>query len=201
MPSVMVSPRRSSPPPLAEKWGRQPMARFGSMRTRILVKITSEAWQFWRNTDDADVGRFLKLFTDLPLDEIAKLEALEGADINLAKIRLANEATTMLHGTEAAAKAESTAKETFEKGGTAKGLPTVDVPAAEIEGMGILAATVLVGLAASNGECRRHIKAGALKLNDVKVASHEQALSASDIVDGVVKVSVGKKKHALLKAV
>jgi len=165
------------------------------------VRSPYEYWQFWRNTDDADVGRFLKLFTDLPLVEIAKLEALEGADINLAKIRLANETTTMLHGTEAAAKAEATAKETFEQGGTAEGLPTVDVPAAEIEGMGILAATVLVGLAASNGECRRHIKAGALKLNDVKVASHEQILSASDIVDGVVKVSVGKKKHALLKAV
>jgi len=107
----------------------------------------------------------------------------------------------MLHGAEAAAKAEATAKETFEKGGAAEGLPTVDVAAAEIDGMGILAATVLVGLAASNGECRRHIKAGALKLNDAKVASHEQALSAGDIVDGVVKISVGKKKHALLKAI
>jgi len=158
-------------------------------------------WQFWRNTDDADVGKFLKLFTDLPLDEIAKLEALEGADINTAKIRLANEATTMLHGAEAAAKAEATAKETFEKGGAAKGLPTVDIAAAEIDGMGVLAATVMLGLAASNGECRRHIKAGALKLNDVKVANHEQSLSATDIVDGVVKISVGKKKHALLKAV
>ena len=156
-------------------------------------------WQFWRNTDDADVGKFLKLFTDLPLDEIAALEALEGAKINTAKIRLANEATTMLHGAEAAAKAEATATETFEKGGAAEGLPTVDVPSAEIEGMGILAATVIAGLATSNGECRRHIKAGALKLNDVKVASHEQTLSAGDVQDGVVKISVGKKKHALLR--
>jgi len=159
-----------------------------------------EYWQFWRNTEDADVGKFLRLFTELPLDEIAKLEALEGADINIAKVRLANEATTMLHGAVAAAKAEATAKETFEKGGAAEGLPTVDVPAAELDGMGVLAATVLVGLAASNGECRRHIKAGALKLNDAKIASHEQTLSASDIIDGVVKISVGKKKHALLKA-
>jgi tyrosyl-tRNA synthetase len=107
----------------------------------------------------------------------------------------------MLHGAEAAAKAEATAKETVEKGGAAAGLPTVDVAAAEIDGMGVLAATVLVGLAASNGECRRHIKAGALKLNDAKVASHEQTISPDDIVDGVVKISVGKKKHALLKIV
>ena len=164
------------------------------------VRSPYEYWQFWRNTEDADVGKFLRLFTELPLDEIAKLEALEGADINLAKARLANEATTMLHGADAATKAEATAKETFEKGGAAEGLPTVDVPAAEIDGMGILAATVMVGLAASNGECRRHIKAGALKLNDIKVASHEQVISVNDIVDGVVKISVGKKKHALLKA-
>ena len=160
-----------------------------------------EYWQFWRNTEDADVGKFLRLFTELPLDEIAKLEALEGADINIAKICLANEATTLLHGADAAAKAEATATETFEKGGAAAGLPTIDVSVGEINGMGILAATVKLGLAASNGECRRHIKAGALKLNDVKVTSHEQTLSNGDIINGVVKVSVGKKKHALLKAI
>ena len=165
------------------------------------VRSAYEYWQFWRNTEDADVGKFLRLFTELPLDEIAKLEALEGADINIAKVRLANEATTMLHGADAAAKAEATATETFEKGGAAAGLPTVDIPVGDIDGMGILAATVLLGLAASNGECRRHIKAGALKLNDVKVTSHEQSLASGDIVDGVVKISVGKKKHALLKAV
>lgn len=165
------------------------------------VRSPYEYWQFWRNTEDADVGKFLRLFTELPLGEIAKLEALEGADINTAKIRLANEATTMLHGAEAAAKAEATAKETFEKGGAAAGLPTVDVVASEINGMGILSATVLSGLATSNGECRRHIKAGALKVNDVKVSSHEQTLSSKDIQDGVVKISVGKKKHALLRAI
>ncbi|MDA8708844.1 tyrosine--tRNA ligase, partial [Hellea sp.] len=148
-----------------------------------------------------DVGRFLRLFTDLPLDEIAKLEALEGAEINTAKVRLANEATTMLHGADAAVKAEATARETFEKGGAADGLPTVNIASSEIDGMGILAATVLAGLAASNGECRRHIKAGALKLNDEKVASHEQTLSAGDVKDGVIKISVGKKKHALLKSI
>ena len=165
------------------------------------VRSPYEYWQFWRNTEDADVGKFLRLFTELPLDEIAKLEALEGADINLAKARLANEATTMLHGAEAAAKAEATAKETFEKGGAAEGLPTVDVANTDLDGMGILAATVLLGLAASNGECRRHIKAGALKLNDAKVTSHEQTLTPDDVIDGVVKISVGKKKHALLKVV
>jgi len=165
------------------------------------VRSPYEYWQFWRNTEDADVGKFLRLFTELPLDEIAKLEALEGADINTAKIRLANEATIMLHGAEAAAKAEATAKETFEKGGAADGLPTIEVSSAELNGMGILAATVMAGLAASNGECRRHIKAGALKLNDEKVASHEQSISDSDFDDGVVKISVGKKKHALLKAI
>ena len=126
-------------------------------------------WQFWRNTDDADVGKFMKLFTDLPLNEIAKYETMEGADINKAKIRLANEATKMLHGANAAQKAEATALETFEKGGSADGLPTVEIKTSELEDLGILAATVLLGLASSNGEARRHIKGGALKINDIKV--------------------------------
>lgn len=160
-----------------------------------------EYWQFWRNTDDADVGKFMKLFTDLSLDEIAKFEAMEGADINTAKIRLANEATAMLHGEEAAKKAEATAKETFEKGGAAAGLPTVDIASSELDGLGILAAAVMLGLASSNGEARRHIKGGALKVNDVKVDSHERQIANDDVVEGVVKISVGKKKHALLKPV
>ena len=158
-----------------------------------------EYWQFWRNTEDADVGKFLRLFTDLPLDEIAALEALEGAQINDAKVRLANEATTMLHGEDAAREAQATAKTTFEQGGTAAGLPTFDVPAADIETMGVLTAATLTGLAGSNGEARRHIKAGALKVNGEKVGSHEDTL-AGKTVDGVVKISVGKKKHALIKA-
>ena len=165
------------------------------------VRSAYDYWQFWRNTDDADVGKFLKLFTDLPLDEIAALEALEGADINIAKIRLANETTAMLHGTEAAAKAQATATQTFEQGMAAAGLPTFDVAANEFAGMGILSAAVTAGLAASNGEARRHIKAGALKVNDMKVDSHERALVDADVVDGVVKLSVGKKKHALLRVV
>jgi tyrosyl-tRNA synthetase len=153
-------------------------------------------WQFWRNTDDADVGKFLRLFTDLPLSEIAELEALEGADINKAKVRLANEATTLLHGASAAKNAEATAKETFEKGGAAQGLPTFD---GNVEGMLAIDAAILAGLAASKGEARRHIKGNALKINDERVTDPNTSLSSADIKDGVVKVSVGKKRHALIR--
>ena len=160
-----------------------------------------EYWQFWRNTEDADVGKFLRLFTDMPESDVAKMEALEGAEINAAKTALANAATELLHGKDAADKAAAAAQQTFSGAGTSKDLPSVDVPAAEIEGMGILNAATLVSLAGSNGEARRHIKQGALKLNDVKVGTHERTLSAADVIDGVVKISVGKKKHALLKVV
>lgn len=157
-----------------------------------------EYWQFWRNTEDADVGKFLRLFTDMTESEVMRLEALEGADINTAKIALANAATTLLHGQEAAKTSETTAQQTFVSGQTAAGLPSVDVTSAELTGMGILSAATKVNLAGSNGEARRHIKAGALKLNDEKVTTHERTLSDADIIDGVVKISVGKKKHALL---
>jgi tyrosyl-tRNA synthetase len=160
-----------------------------------------EYWQFWRNTEDADVGKFMRLFTELPLAEIAKYEAMEGADINTAKARLANEATALLHGEAAAKQAEATAAQVFADGGAADGLPTAEIAKSELVGLGILAATVTTGLAGSNGEARRHIKAGALKLNDAKVTTHEAAISEADIVDGAVKISVGKKKHALLKPV
>lgn len=159
-----------------------------------------EYWQFWRNTDDADVGKFLRLFTDLPLDEITRLEALEGSEINQAKERLADEATTLLHGAQAAAQAKTTAQTTF-AGGAADGLPTTEVAMSDLIGMGILNAATAAGLAASNGEARRHIKAGALKLNDAAVKDHMAEISEADIVDGIVKLSVGKKRHALLKAV
>ena len=162
------------------------------------VRSPYDYWQFWRNTEDADVGKFLRLFTDMSLADIAALEALKGADINQAKIALANKATTLLHGENAAKKAEATAAETF-SGGTAKDLPSVDVSLTELSEMGILTAATKVGLAGSNGEARRHIKQGALKLNDGKVESHERVLSVDDVIDGVVKISVGKKKHALLK--
>ncbi len=157
-------------------------------------------WQFWRNTDDADVGKFMRLFTDMPLSEIAKMEALEGADINLAKVRLANETTTLLHGADAAAKAEVTARETFERGGAAEGLPTFETSLADLAELSVLDATLLVGFASSKGEVRRHIKGNALKINDVRVEDDKRKLEAADIdSDGVIKISVGKKRHALIK--
>lgn len=159
-----------------------------------------EYWQFWRNADDADVGKFMRLFTDLSLAEIATYEAMDGADINVAKTKLADEATTLLHGRDAADKAKATALETF-AGGAADGLPTTDVSHDDLIGMGILNAAVTAGLAGSNGEARRHVKAGALKLNDVAVSTHESTLTANDIRDGVVKLSVGKKRHALLRVI
>ncbi|NNE58748.1 MAG: tyrosine--tRNA ligase [Hellea sp.] len=162
------------------------------------VKSPYDYWQFWRNTEDADVGKFLRLFTDLPLDEIAKLEAFEGADINQAKIRLANEATTLLHGANAAARAEDTAKTTFEQGGTAEGLPTFDVDS--LDALTAISSAVLTGLASSNGEARRHVKAGALKINDEKVSDPFQPIEKNDLnKDRIVKISVGKKKHALIR--
>jgi len=163
------------------------------------VKSPYDYWQFWRNTEDADVGKFLRLFTDLDLTEIARLEALEGADINKAKIRLANEATTLLHGEDAAKSAEETATKTFVQGGTAEGLPTFDVES--LAGLTAVDAAVLTGLASSKGEGRRHVKAGALKINDVKVEDPFQVLDSNDIKDDVVKISVGKKKHALIRPV
>lgn len=162
-------------------------------------KSAYDYWQFWRNTDDADVGKFMRLFTEISLDEIASLERLEGAEINLAKIRLANAATEMLHGPQAAKDAEQTAKTTFEQGGAASGLPTFETG---IDGLLVIDAAILAGLAASKGEARRHIKGGALKINDEKVESHEETLALSDLNDdGVIKISVGKKRHALLRPV
>ncbi len=163
------------------------------------VRSPYEYWQFWRNTDDADVGKFMRLFTDLPLADIARHEAAEGAAINHAKEALADAATTLLHGADAAARAKATARETF-AGGASDGLPTAEIPRSELIGMGILAAAVASGLAASNGEARRHVKAGALKLNGEAVKAHDYALQESDLSDGIAKISVGKKRHALLKA-
>ena len=156
-----------------------------------------EYWQFWRNTEDADTERFLKLFTDLPLDQV---EAIASGDAVAAKVRLADEATALLHGERAAREARQTAEATF-SGGAGAALPTTEVTLDVLLGMGILNAAVTAGLAASNGEARRHIKAGALKLNNTPVASHEASIGDGDIEDGIVKLSVGKKRHALLKAV
>ena len=157
-------------------------------------------WQFWRNTEDGDVARFLKLFTELPLDEIARLAALGGAEINEAKKTLANEATALLHGRAAAEAAAETARKTFEQGVLAEDLPSVAAPASELIGMGVLTAFVRAGLVASTGEARRQIKGGGLRLNDAPVSDERAALAAGDFRDGVAKLSLGKKKHILLKA-
>ncbi|MFZ2101112.1 MAG: tyrosine--tRNA ligase [Oricola sp.] len=157
-------------------------------------------WQYWRNTEDADVARFLKLFTILPMDEIRRLETLQGSEINEAKKVLANEATALLHGREAAERAAETARKTFEEGALAETLPTVEVPASELNaGIGVLALFVTAGLAASNGEMRRHVQGGAVRVNDVPVSDDRATLDASNLRDGVIKLSLGKKKHVLVR--
>jgi tyrosyl-tRNA synthetase len=159
-------------------------------------------WQYWRNVEDADVGRFLKLFTTLPLDEIAKLAALQGAEINDAKKVLATEVTAMLHGRDKAVQAARTAQETFEEGALSQSLPTVEIAARELEnGLGVLAAFVKAGLVKSNGEARRQIAGGGLRVNDVAVADEKAQLGKGDLADGVIKLSLGKKRHVLLRGV
>jgi tyrosyl-tRNA synthetase len=160
-------------------------------------------WQYWRNTEDADVARFLKLFTVLPLDEIERLAALKGAEINEAKKVLATEATALVHGTAAADEAAATARTTFEGGGLGASLPSVEVPRAELKaGLGVLAAFVKAGLATSNGEARRAIANNAILVNDVRVTSDKATIGEADVTaDGVVKLSLGRKRHVLLKPV
>lgn len=160
-------------------------------------------WQFWRNTEDGDVGRFLKLFTELPLDEIARLEKLEGAEINEAKKILANEATKLCRGAAAAKQAAETAERTFVGGEAAEGLPVVDIAKSELEA-GVAAFEVFrrAGLAASGGEARRLIQGGGARINDAKPESELQPLSLADLnADGVIKLSAGKKRHVLIRAV
>jgi tyrosyl-tRNA synthetase len=165
------------------------------------MKSPYEYWQFWRNTDDADVARFLKLFTTLPLDEVERLAALQGAEINEAKKALADAATMLLHGADAAGVAAETARQTFEEGAIAENLPTVEVSRAELEaGIGVLALFVKAGLVASNGEARRQIKGGGLRVNDIAVTDEKMVLNLSDLTPkGVIKLSLGKKRHVLLK--
>jgi len=159
-------------------------------------------WQFWRNVEDADVGRFLKLFTDLPLEEVARLEKLQGSEINAAKIVLADEATRMCRGAAAAEAAHATAQKTFVEGGLGQDLPSIEVPTAELEA-GIAAFELIrrAGLAASNGEARRLIKGAGAKLNDETIADENQKISLSDRnAEGVIKLSFGKKRHVVVKA-
>jgi tyrosyl-tRNA synthetase len=158
-------------------------------------------WQYFRNTEDADVGKFLRIFTRLPLDEIARLESLGGNEINDAKKVLATEVTAIVHGREAAERAEVTARATFEAGAIDLSLPTVEIPASELNaGLGIQSALVKAGLAASNGEARRHIQSGAVRLNDEVVGDERATVAAASLLpEGVIKLSVGRKKHALIR--
>jgi tyrosyl-tRNA synthetase len=158
-------------------------------------------WQYWRNTEDADVAKFLKLFTILPMDEIRRLEALRGAEINEAKKVLATEATALLHGRDAANAASETSRQTFEQGVIAESLPAVEIPRAELDaGLGVLAAFVRAGLVASNGEARRQIKGGGLRVNDVAVSDEKTILGSKDLTpEGVIKLSLGRKRHVLLR--
>ncbi|MGE0213201.1 MAG: tyrosine--tRNA ligase [Parvibaculaceae bacterium] len=160
-------------------------------------------WQYWRNTEDADVGRFLKLFTTLSLAEVARLAALGGAEINEAKKALATEATALLHGRAAAEEAAETARRTFEEGAAAGGLPTIEKPSSELKtGIGVLQLFVDAGLAASNGEARRAVSNNAVSVNDQRVSDPKQVLTLADAnADGVIKLSLGKKRHVLVKAV
>jgi tyrosyl-tRNA synthetase len=157
-------------------------------------------WQYWRNSEDADVGRFLRIFTDLPHDEIVRLERLEGAEINDAKKVLATEATAMLHGRDEARKAEEAARATFEQGARSENLPTIMLGRDEFaQGVRVAAALTKAGLTASNGEAKRAIAQKAVSVNDVIVTDETAALNETDLVDGTIKLSLGKKKHALLK--
>jgi len=156
-------------------------------------------WQFWRNTEDGDVARFLKLFTLLPLDEIARLEALQGAEINEAKKVLAFETTAILHGKAAATEAAETARRTFEEGEAAEGLPIVPMQDLSGEGIPLYMALATAGIVASNGEGRRLIKGGGARVNDEPVTDEQRKLTTADMRDGIIKLSAGKKRHVLLK--
>jgi tyrosyl-tRNA synthetase len=158
-------------------------------------------WQYWRNVEDADVVKFLKLFTILPMGEITKLAALRDAEINEAKKVLATEATALLHGRSEAEKAADTARTTFEQGAIAESLPTLDISQSELaSGTGVLALFVKAGLVASNGEARRQIKGGGLRINDVVVADEKMMLTPDHLTpEGVIKLSMGKKRHVLLR--
>ena len=155
-------------------------------------------WQFWRNTEDADVERFLGLFTELPMDEVRRLGALQGAEINDAKIILANHATSLCHGEAAAQTAAATAQTTFGDKGMSDGLPQVEIGQDDANGLSMIAALNLVGFAKSNGEARRLIRGGGARLNDQAITDEEAGLKPADFVDGKAKISAGKKRHALI---
>jgi tyrosyl-tRNA synthetase len=161
-----------------------------------------EYWQFWRNTEDADVGRFLRLFTELPLDEIARLAALEGAERNEAKKILATEATALAHGRAAADEASQAARKTFEEGGLADALPSIEITRSELAGgIGLASLFVRAGLAASNGEVRRAVSNNAISVNDRRITDAGLTITDGDLnADGLLKLSHGRKKHVLVRA-
>jgi tyrosyl-tRNA synthetase len=159
-------------------------------------------WQFWRNVDDADVGKLLKIYTTLPMAEIAKLADLRGVDVNDAKKVLATETTALMHGRDKAVQAARTAQETFEQRALSQNLPSVEIASGELEkGLGVLSAFVKAGLVKSNGEARRQIGGGGLRVNDVAVTDEATRLTPADLADGVIKLSLGKKRHVLLRVV
>ncbi len=160
-------------------------------------------WQYWRNMEDADVGRFLRLFTDLPLEDIERLEQLQGSELNEAKKILATEATALCHGREAAEEAAATARRTFEAGEIAAGLPTVEIPRVRLQdGVPIATLAHLAGLTSSSSEARRLIESGGVRLNDVNVSDVRATAGLDNLTqEGVLKISVGRKKHALIKPV
>ena len=155
-------------------------------------------WQFWRNTEDDDVERFLGFFTELPMDEVRRLGALQGEEINHAKIILANHATSLCHGEAAAHAAESTAQATFGDKGMSDGLPQFEIGQDDANGLSMIAALNLVGFAKSNGEARRLIRGGGARLNGQAITDEEAGLKLADFVDGKAKISAGKKRHALI---
>ncbi len=172
----------------------------GSVWLNAEMRSPYEYWQYWRNTEDGDVGRFLRLFTDMPENEIQRLEKLSGAELNEAKKILATEATAMAHGRATAEAAAETARVTFEEGQSAAGLPTIEIARAEFP-LGVLTLAVRAGLVASNSEARRQVEGGGLKINDVAVSDPKASVGLADAKDGLIKVSLGKKKHALVKPV
>ena len=159
-------------------------------------------WQFWRNTEDADVGKFLKLFTDLPMDEIARLEALQGAEINDAKKVLADAATTLLHGADAASTSRGAAEAAFEQGRLSEDLPTIEVRRGDLEaGVQIAALAADAGLASSRGEARRLAQGGGLRLNDEAISDGARTVTLADLKDGAIKLAAGRKKIVLIRPV
>lgn len=174
----------------------------GATWVRAEKRSVFEYWQFWRNTEDADVGRFLKLFTDLPVEECERLGALEGADINEAKKILATEATAICHGRMAAEEAAETARKVFEQGSATAALPEVDLPANMLaEGLPAFRVFQEAGLAASGGEARRLIRGGGGRVNDAVISDENQVFTLEDLREGTLKVSSGKKKHILIRPV